>query len=183
MRAAGRGAATVVTVLALAGCGGSVAVSPPVATAEVRTDASCLDPDVLDALGLELDESRRADAPAPTTRGLPPEGFVADTALVCDRGETLRDSAGRWQAVSATRLEGDLGPLERVLTDGAPAACSADLVPQVWLVDAMGSAVLLPREAACGDATADALEGLDVIERTELPVALAQPVSAGGLTP
>ncbi len=184
MRAAGRGAVTLVALLVVAGCGSTIAAGPPVATAEVRTAASCLDPDVLDALGLELDESRRSEAPAPTTRGLPPEGFVADTALVCDRGGTLRDSAGRWHAVSATRLEGDLDPLVRLVTRATPAACGPGVVPQVWLVDAMGAAVLLPRDAGCRDgAMADALGRLDVIERSEHPVALAQPVTAGAPAP
>ena len=166
-------------VLVLGGCAGSAPSASDTATAEVRTDASCLDVGVLEALGLELDASRAADAAEPAARGLPPADFVADTALVCDRGETLRDSAGRWWAVTATRLEGDLGPLVEVVTRAAPGECGTAVVPQVWLVDAMGAAVLLPADAACeGAATADALDALDVLDRTEHPVALAQPVAA-----
>ncbi|MBO3088505.1 hypothetical protein [Cellulomonas dongxiuzhuiae] len=178
MRAARRGATAGIAVLALAGCDQSVAAQPAATTAEVRTDASCLDPEVLDALGLELDPSLRTGAAATTTRGLPPEGFVADTALLCDRGGTLRDSAGRWWAVTSTRLEGDLEPLVRGVT-GTSAACGVGIVAQVWLVDALGAAVLLPREAACsGAGLPAALEELDVVDRTEHPVALEQPVTA-----
>ncbi|MCC2312679.1 hypothetical protein [Cellulomonas xiejunii] len=173
MRAAGRGAGAVLAVLALAGCGQTVAAQPVVTTAEVRTDASCLDTEVLDALGLELDVSLRTQEPAGTTRGLPPAGFVADTALLCDRGETLRDSAGTWWAVTATRLEGDLDPLVRVATR-TPAACGVGVVAQVWLVDALGAAVLLPRTAACDGDLTEALDDLDVLDRTEHPAALAQ---------
>jgi hypothetical protein len=180
VRAAARGAAAVLAVLALAGCGQTVAAEPVATTAEVRTDASCLDDEVLDALGLELDASLRTRAPAPTTRGLPPAGFVADTALLCDRGQTLRDSAGTWWAVTATRLEGDLGPLERVATR-TPAACGAGVVAQVWLVDALGAAVLLPRAAACDGELTAVLGDLDVLERTEHPAALAQ--TSSGQTP
>jgi len=186
VRAAGRAAVTgAVVVLALAGCVQTRAVPRHDVTAEVRTDASCLDPDVLDALGLELDASLRTDAPAPTTRGLPPEGFVADTVLVCDRGETLRDSVGRWWAVTATLLEGDLAPLVGVVTRPTPAAgCGTGVVAQLWLVDAMGAAVLLPRDAACaGDEVPTTLADLAVIDRTEHAVALAQPVTAEALTP
>lgn len=175
---AGRGAAAALAVLTLVGCGQTVAAQPVVTTAEVRTDASCLHDEVLDALGLELDPSLRTQEPTATTRGLPPEGFVADTALVCDRGETLRDSDGRWWAVTATRLEGDLEPLVGVVTR-TPAACGVGVVAQVWLVDAMGAAVLLPREAACaGDDVPAVLADLEVLDRTEHPVALAQPVTA-----
>jgi len=183
VRAAGRAAAAVVVVLALAGCGRTLASSPVTATAEVRADVSCLDPEVLDALGLELDPSLRTAATVVTTRGLPPDGFVADSALVCDRGETLRDSAGIWLAVTATRLEGDLDPLVDVVARTTPAVCGPGLVPQVWLVDAMGGAVLLPRDATCGDDVPAVLEDLDVVDRTERPVALAQSVSAEALTP
>ncbi|MCC2335935.1 hypothetical protein [Cellulomonas wangsupingiae] len=179
MRAAGRVAAGATAVLLLAGCSAATSDAPAATTAEVRTEASCLDPDVLDALGLELDESLRTRAPAPVTRGLPPEGFVAETALVCDRGETLRDSAGRWRAVTATLLEGDLDPLvDLVAGTTTVAACGTGVVAQVWLVDAMGAAVLLPRDAACaGDELAVALADLGVVDRTEHPVALAQPVA------
>ncbi|UZN02214.1 hypothetical protein [Cellulomonas sp. S1-8] len=186
MQAAGRAAvAAVVVALAIAGCGQDAPSPARVATAEVRSDASCLDPDVLDALGLELDPSLRADQPAATTRGLPPVGFVADTVLLCDRGETLRDSAGRWWAVTATLLEGDLDPLVGVMTGTTPAAaCGTAIAPQVWLVDAMGAAVLLPRDATCADDdVAAALADLAVVDRMEHPVALAQSVNADAPAP
>ena len=189
MRAAAGRAAAVLAVLALAGCGQTVAAEP-VRTAEVRTDATCLDADVLDALGLTLDRSLRVDAPDVTaTRGLPPAEFVAEAALVCDRGGTLRDSAGRWWSVTATRLEGDLDPVVDLVTrTPAPGACEPGVVPQVWLVDAWGEAVLLPREAACGTEGVPVVLGeLDVVERTEQPVELVQPVTAqatpGATTP
>ena len=185
MRAAGRRAATAVALLVVAGCGPVVSADPAPTTAEVRTDASCLDPGVLDALGLELDPSLRTAAPVATVRGLPPEGFAPDVALVCDRGETLRDSAGRWWAVSATLLEGDLRPLVDVVARTTPAGgCGAGVVAQVWLIDAMGAAVLLPREAACADDRVPAaLADLSVVDRTEHPVALAQEVTADAPAP
>lgn len=181
MRAAVGRAAAVLAALALAGCGQTVAAQPAVRTAEVRTVATCFDADVLDALGLRLDGSLRTEAPAVTaTRGLPPADFVAESALVCDRGGTLRDSSGRWWAVTATRLEGDLDPVVDLVTrTPAPEGCEPGVVPQVWLVDAWGEAVLLPREAACGtDGVPAALGDLDVVERTEYPVELAQAVTA-----
>lgn len=173
MRAAGRVVAAASVVAALAGCGGTVAVTQAAVTADVRT-ASCLDPDVLDALGLELDPSLSSEAPEPTTRGLPPADFVADSVVVCDRGETLRDSAGRWWAVTTTLLEGDLDPLVTRLDDVLTAECRPAVVPQVWLVDAMGDAVLLPRETACTAVVAQALDDLQAVDTTERPVALAQ---------
>lgn len=172
MRAAGRAGAALAGVLALAGCTGSVAVTQAAGTAEVSSGASCLDPGVLAELGLRLDPSLRTAAPEPTSRGLPPETFVADSVVVCDRGETLRDSAGRWWAVTTTHLEGDLDPLVTALGSTTPEPCGLGVVPQLWLVDALGAAVLLPRDTAC-DVT-DLLATLEAVDRVEQPVALAQ---------
>ena len=176
-----RAGAAVATLLGLvlAGCGGAGTPSPSssASTAAVRPSASCLNPEVLDALGLELDESLRTQGPTtPAARGLPPDRFVADTVLVCDRGETLRDSAGTWWSVTATRLEGDVDGLVTAVTTGVPGACGA-VVPQVWLVDTMGEAVLLPRTTACpaDGPVGTALAELDVVDRTEHPVALTHP--------
>ncbi len=198
MGAARRGTTAVVVVptlvLLAAGCasgadgaGSSAGSAPRVApvTADVQRGASCVDDDVLSALGLVLDPSLRTEAPAPTTRGLPPEGFVADSVLLCDRGATMRDSVGTWWSVTATRLEGDLTPLVAAARRApTPATCAPGVVAQVWLVDALGSAVLLPSDAACagdGDVPA-ALDGLDVVDRTEHPVALVGP-TAGASAP
>lgn len=189
MRAAAvRATTALAAVLVVAGCAAtSSSDGSPAPTAEVRTGAGCLDPGVLEALGLRLDATLHTGAPTPTSRGLPPAGFVADSVLVCERGETLRDSAGTWWSVTATRLEGDLTGLVDDVTDAADGAGCADGadVPQVWLVDAMGSAVLLPRDAACGgaDGLPAALETLEVVERTEHPVELARPVTAQASAP
>lgn len=174
-----------VLALALAGCAGADVPDVLPATAAVRATASCLNPEVLAALGLELDPSLRTAAPTTAaTRGLPPEGFVADSVLVCDRGETLRDSAGTWWSVTTTRLEGDLGGLvDEVVTAGPEPTCGPVLAPQVWLVDVMGEAVLLPSGAACPAGVADALAGLEVVERTEHPVALTRPTVAPAPAP
>ncbi|MDQ0426257.1 hypothetical protein [Cellulomonas iranensis] len=189
MRAARRAVTAVAVLLAAAACATDApsAEDAAVPPAEVRTDAGCLDPGVLDALGLELDASLRTTAPQATTRGLPPAGFVADSVLVCDRGDPLRDSAGTWWSVTATRLEGDLDDLLGEV-DGTrtPRECPDDaVVPQVWLVDAMGAAVLLPADVACdgADGIPAALGTLEVVERTEHPVALAQPVTAQASAP
>ncbi len=170
--------------LVLAGCAGTgtSAPSPPLSTAAVRSGASCLNPEVLDALGLELDESLRTPgAGTPAARGLPPDRFVADTVLVCDRGETLRDSAGTWWSVTATRLEGDVETVVAAAASGSSGACGS-VVPQVWLVDAMGEAVLLPRGTTCpaDGPVGTALAELDVVDRTEHPVALTHRAPAPG---
>ena len=176
-----RAGAAVATLLGLvlAGCAsaGTPSPSPSTSTAAVRPGASCLNPEVLDALGLELDESLRTQGPTtPAARGLPPDRFVADTVLVCDRGETLRDSAGTWWSVTATRLEGDVDGLVAAVATGASGTCGS-VVPQVWLVDTMGEAVLLPRATACSSdgPVGTALAELDVVDRTEHPVALTHP--------
>lgn len=192
MRAPRHAAAGALGLLLVTGCAsssGSAGREAPdrADLAVVRTDATCLDAEVLDALGLELDASLRTSAPTgPASRGLPPVGFAADSVLVCDRGEPMRDSVGTWWSVTATRLEGDVTTLVDAVDAATPAAgCAPGVVAQVWLVDALGGGVLLPRDAACaGDAEVPAaLDDLDVVERTEHPVALTRPVTAEAAGP
>ncbi|MFC8191392.1 hypothetical protein ACFUMH_06965 [Cellulomonas sp. NPDC057328] len=156
-------------------------------TAQVRAEASCLVPEVLRALALEPLPVPTASPAPPVDRGTPPDGFVADTVLVCGRGEPLRDSAGTWHSVTSTRLEGDLTELLRLVERRAtPEPCASGPAPQVWLVDALDDAVLLPEGLACagdGDAVGGALAELDVVRRTEEPVVLAVPADAGALGP
>lgn len=191
-RRAARALLVTVVVLPAGACaadaGRSGATAEAAETADVRTAASCLVPDVLDALALEPAPTA-TPAPAPVERGAPPDDFVADTVLVCGRGEPLRDSAGTWHSVTSTRLEGDLTELLR-LVDGAPtpAACAGEPPRQVWLVDALDDAVLLPAALACpgtgeGDAVVAALDALDVVRRTEEAVSLAVPADADALGP
>ncbi|QCB92946.1 hypothetical protein [Cellulomonas shaoxiangyii] len=176
-------------VLPAAACSDGAATGAPAAapvTTGVRSDASCLVPEVLEALVLQPDPAATASAGA-VERGAPPDGFVADTVLVCRRGEPMRDSAGTWHSVTATRLEGDLTELLRLVAPGStPGACTDGPPPQVWLVDALDDAVLLPAEAACtgtGDAVVAALDALDVVRRTEEPVSLAVRADADALGP
>lgn len=183
-----RGRGTVTAVLAVAvvlpaaacaadaGASGAVAAAPAVAA--VQTEASCLVPDVLRALALDPGPTAAPSA-APAGRGVPPDGFAADTVLVCGRGQPLRDSAGVWHSVTSTRLEGDLTEVLRLVAPVRTSGTCADgPAPQVWLVDALDAGVLLPADIACdgaGDALAAALGELDVVRTTEEPVDLAVP--------
>lgn len=187
MARAGRVAGVVALVLALAGCvdAARAGQSAGAATAEVHAGASCLAAPVLDVLGLSLDPSLAPSAAATsgveTARGAPPEGFVPDTVLVCERGATLKDSAGEWRSVRATRLEGDLTPLLAGV-DRASTVCTGGPGPQVWLLDALEDAVLLEPWAVCGaDGVAAALDDLDVVAVTEHPVALVTGTDPGSV--
>ncbi len=180
-------AVVVLPVAACAPAGGPTGATASASeTAEVRAEASCLVPEVLRALALEPLPVPTAST-APVDRGTPPEGFVADTVLVCGRGEPLRDSAGTWHSVTSTRLEGDLTELLRLVERRAtPEPCATGPAPQVWLVDALDDAVLLPEALACagdGDAVDGALADLDVVRRTEEPVVLAVPADVDALGP
>ncbi|WP_136519199.1 MULTISPECIES: hypothetical protein [Cellulomonas] len=187
---AGAAALAVAVVLTAAGCsagsgadGGTASARVPAA---VPTRASCLVPEVLHALALDPAPSRAttsAEPSAPVERGGPPDDFVADTVLVCGRGEPLRDSAGTWHSVTSTRLEGDLTQVLRLLDERrTTGTCEEGPAPQVWLVDALDGAVLLPEDTACtgaGDALTAALAELDVVRTTEEPVELAVPTADG----
>jgi hypothetical protein len=153
----------------------------------VAAEADCLAPQVLTALGFDAAAytgSVHRDAPeaAPV-----PDDFAAASVLLCSTGETLTDAAGRWAAVTASRLEGDVAPLVSALTarstvpaGTSPSGCAdgaehADL----WLVDALGGAVrvVLPG-GGCGDlpdAVADGIAALDVMDVEHYPVALVAP--------
>ncbi|MFF1528165.1 hypothetical protein [Cellulomonas sp. NPDC058312] len=189
------GALGVLGVL-LAGCSGGTRAADEAADvaasgsarSAVATGADCLAPQVLDALGFDAAEytgSRHPDAP---DAGVVPDGFTAVSAVTCSTGETLTDAAGRWAAVTASRLEGDVRPLLSALgtpatlpaTGTAPTAC-APTAPRtaLWLVDAVGAAVRVALPAdGCGrlpTALADGIAALDAVDVEHYPVALVEP--------
>ncbi|MEN1976422.1 hypothetical protein [Cellulomonas olei] len=192
-------AATAAGVLAACSAGadaaGSSAVAPLPSDTDVARAADCLAPQVLASLGFAADEYDRAphpDAPDPAPL---PDGFAAASAVLCSTGETLTDAAGRWAAVTATRLEGDVGPLVAALT--APvAAPAADAGPprcdggagrsDLWLVDALGSAVRVPLPRSGCDplpgAVRDGITALDVVDVERYPVALVAPSASASPT-
>lgn len=155
----------------------------------VAPEADCLAPQVLTALGFDPDAYTGAvvhpDVPDPVPV---PEDFTAVSAVMCSTGETLTDDSGRWAAVTARRLEGDVGPLVRVLTGLAtlpatgtkPTACPRESTrTDLWLVDALGDAlrVLLPGRG-CGtlpSGVADGLAALDTMDVEHYPVELVAP--------
>lgn len=158
------------------------------ATHAVSTGADCLAPQVLTALGFDGDQSPRAavhpDAP---DAGAVPDGFTAMSAVLCTTGETLTDASGRWAAVTARRLEGDVAPLVRALTSGATApatsatsTCAPGAVrTDLWLVDALGAAlrVALPGDG-CGQLPVAVTDGLDTLVAVDVehyPITLVEP--------
>ena len=183
----------------LAACSGGAGASEEDAQARasaartaVRSGADCLAPQVLAALGFEpgttASGTPHPDAPEPAAV---PTGFSPVSAVLCTTGETLTDGAGRWAAVTATRLEGDVGPLVEALAPVAgstPAPCGSG-VPRsdLWLVDALGAAVraTLPG-GGCGDLPAAVVEGVDALDAVDVehyPVQLVDARSTGAPTP
>lgn len=169
---------------------GSSAVAPLPSTTDVARAPDCLAPQVLTGLGFAADEYDRAPHPDVPDPAPLPEGFAVASAVLCSTGETLTDAAGRWAAVTATRLEGDVEPLVAALTAtvAAPASdttdrCRADAGrSDLWLVDALGSAVRVPLpRAGCEplpEAVRDALADLDAVDVERYPVALLGPAGA-----
>jgi hypothetical protein len=183
----------------LAACSGGAGASEEDAQAgataartAVRSGADCLAPQVLVTLGFEpgttASGTPHPDAPEPAAV---PAGFSPVSAVLCTTGETLTDGAGRWAAVTATRLEGDVAPLVEALAPAAgstPAPCGSG-VPRsdLWLVDALGAAVraTLPG-GGCGDlpaAVADGVDALDAVDVEHYPVQLVDARSTAAPTP
>lgn len=191
------------TLALLAACSGGAGASEADAQARagaartaVRSGADCLAPQVLTALGFEAGTtaSGTPHPDAPDAAAVP-DGFSPVSAVLCSTGETLTDAAGRWAAVTATRLEGDVGPLVDALAAGTvpvagstPTGCGTG-VPRsdLWLVDALGSAVraTLPG-GGCGPlprAVADGVAALDAVDVEHYPVALVDARSTAAPTP
>lgn len=177
------GLAVVAVTAALAACSsGALPSAAPEPAATVPT-ADCLAPQVLAALNLGQPATPAPDAPAP---GAVPDGFVATSVLACADGGELLDSSGTWTSVRASRLEGDVGALVAALRlpssrAKATASCAAEStgVPQVWLVDALGTAVRpqLPTDA-CGQVRAEVRRAVERLQTTDVvsyPVALVTP--------
>lgn len=188
-------------VAVLAACSGGTVVDASASGADggsavvVAAGADCLAPQVLAALGFDPDGYAGATHPdAPEVTPLP-TGFTAASALLCSTGETLTDAAGRWAAVTASRLEGDIAPLVAALADGAtlpaartaPVDCPAgEIRSDLWLVDALGAAVrvALPGDG-CGNlptAVARGLTTLDAVDVEHYPVELVEPSASASPT-
>ncbi len=168
------------------------AVSDPAGTV-VASGADCLAPQVLIALGFDPERTAVSTihAQAPDAGSLP-DDFVPVSAVLCSTGETLTDDAGRWAAVTASRLEGDVAPLVEALrsTGSDPgtatagvattASCAADATrSDLWLVDALGAAVRVTLPGGgCGelsDAVRSGLAALDEVDVERYPVELVEP--------
>ncbi|WP_019136368.1 hypothetical protein [Cellulomonas massiliensis] len=173
---------------AVGGCSsGALPSAAPEPAATVPT-ADCLAPQVLAALGLGQAATPAPDAPSP---GAVPDGFVATSVLACADGGELLDSSGTWTSVRASRLEGDVAALVVALRlpsarAKAAASCPAEAAaaPQVWLVDALGTAVRpeLPTDG-CGRVRAEVRHAVDRLEATDVvsyPVALVTPSAPAG---
>jgi hypothetical protein len=177
----------------LAACGGSegtagtAAIADQAVSAALSTGADCLAPQVLSALGFAgirpPGATRHPDAPE---AGPLPDSFVPVSAVLCSTGETLTDSAGRWAAITASRLEGDVDLLVDALTGTTPgggatttACATGERRSDLWLVDALGAAVrvALP-DGGCGEidpAVRAGLDELDAVDVERYPVALVAP--------
>lgn len=165
------------------------------AGAAVSAGADCLAPQVLDALGFAGGGASSTAHPDVPDAGPVPDGFSAVSAVLCSTGETLTDAAGRWAAVTATRLEGDVRPLLTALTASStvpaagatPTPCAADAErADLWLVDALGAAVrvALP-SGGCGPLPVSVTEGLEVLDPVDVehyPVELVGPRATGSPT-
>lgn len=194
-------AAAVLTASAVLAAGCGVQATPTVttvpsavpSTARAITGPDCLAPQVLADLGFDPGDtaergsgSVHADAPE---AGPVPEDFVPVLVVECGTGELLTDEDGQWEAVTATRREGDLAPLVQALSGDATAApeadCAADIRrTELWLVDSMGDAVraAVPG-SACGRLPSRVraeLDRLDAVDVEAYPVRLAVPRGAGG---
>jgi hypothetical protein len=186
------------TALVLAACGGdgsdgsagSSALADRPVTASLPTGPDCLAPQVLTALGFAgIHPPGATSHPDAPDAGPLPTGVTPVTAVLCSTGETLTDSAGRWAAVTASRLEGDVDALVEALSatsarGGATAGpcATGERRSDLWLVDALGGAVrvLLPG-GGCGDldpAVRAGLDELDAVDVERYPVALVAPGAA-----
>lgn len=204
-RAVLAGAVALLLATGLAACstGLGAAEAPDAAAAGsalvLAPEADCLAPQVLTALGFDpagYAGTAHPDAPEATPL---PGGFTASSALLCSTGETLTDAAGRWAAVTATRLEGDVAPLVAALAAGATpdgvrqaraaaAACPADeRRSDLWLLDALGAAVRVELPGGgCGNlptAVANGITALDAVDVEHYPVDLVAPGASASPRP
>lgn len=144
-------------------------VAEPAAVVDCRTEGTWMLPDA--------PPTHDPSIPVP---GRVPDGFDAVAALRCDVGTAIEPSDAVVIA-QVERFEGDLAPLLAALAepdDPVPSglACTADmeLVSPLWLEGDDGTLIPVhyPRDA-CGKtkpAVHDALDGLDVVSVTEVPV-------------
>jgi hypothetical protein len=173
----------------------SVAVAADTAGSTLASGPDCLAPQVLTALGFDAARvSVTTSHPDAPEAGPLPETFTPVSAVLCSTGETLSDAAGRWAAVTASRLEGDIAPLVDALrsTPGATGAATTAPVPSatpscpdgatradLWLVDALGAAVRVTLPGgSCDGLTAAVRTGLAALDEVDVesyPVELVEP--------
>jgi hypothetical protein len=133
----------------------------------------------------EPTEPPHPDAPP---AGRVPEGFEPVVAVRCNLMDSLEDAQGRWSAVAAETLAGNLGPLLTALDQPDDAQwlgpCTADmeLVPPLWLADATGRAIRVHYPVTgCGKtkpAVREALAGLTLAGTVTEKRQLTQPRAA-----
>lgn len=169
----------------LSGCAGPGGGAEEVEAATIVDGYDCLAPNlagwVLPYDSASTPDPQHPDAPA---AGRVPEGFSPTTAVRCDLMAGIDDAEGRWSAVTAVTLAGDLTALLTALAvpDDGPwlGPCTADmeLVPPLWLVDASGRAINAHYPSdGCGKTkpgVRDALAALTVHETTTLKQTLLE---------
>jgi hypothetical protein len=137
------------------------------------------------APGEPVTEPPHGEAPP---AGRVPDGFEPVVAVRCNLMASLEDAEGRWSAVTAETLAGDLGPLLKALDqpddDKWLGPCTADmeLVPPLWLADATGRAIRVHYPVTgCGKtkpAVREALADLTLVETVTEKRQLTQPRAA-----
>ena len=150
-------AAAILAAALLAGCAGHPA--EPVPPAQPTNAVQCAPDDQM--------------LPRP---GSVPAGFVPVAVYRCNSQATVENAEGRWGAVEVEQLTGDLHPLLSALAEpddarsDGPCPAMAELVRELWLVDAAGNAIRVhyPR-TGCGftkPAVHEALDRLSVVGTT-----------------
>jgi hypothetical protein len=193
--------AAAATGLALSGCAGlpGVPVTPRAGNelAEIVDGYDCLAPNLDgwmlppespgDGKGTPAEPTEPPHPDAPPA-GRVPDGFEPVVAVRCNLTASLEDAQGRWSAVTAETLAGDLGPLLKALDqpdDGTwlgPCTADMELVPPLWLADATGRAIRVHYPVTgCGKtkpAVREALAGLALAGTVTEKRQLTQPRAA-----
>lgn len=189
------GAAVLSMLAVLAGCGvpnppGDVdEYFPPPAPVAGSHDCPARNPGSAGYQRSSAADKQPAVPPAPQP-GLVPEDFVPVSVVRCSMSiEGIEDPQGRWSAVLEEHLRGDLRPLLTALSLPSDRgtfdlACTDDfeVVPDLWLLDAAGRAVLAAWPVdACGKTkpgVRQAVSELSVTETLTHKVTLLEPRAA-----
>ncbi|MET4062139.1 hypothetical protein ABIB35_003719 [Arthrobacter sp. UYP6] len=178
------GVAALLVAGTMAACGQSTGDQPR-SDAELAAAVDCTTAQpILDA------GTQPTTAAQPPAAGSVPAGFLPAEVIRCSATlETVEDSAGLWSTVRQEHLAGDMDALVEALaqpSDGLREneACTADaeLVPDLWLLDASGTAMRAawPTDS-CGKTKPgvhEVLAEMDVVESSRHQVALIQPRAA-----